>query len=286
MIQIECPEGMVLVVGDTHCDIKFLEREVIPCALSLGISRIIQVGDFGYWPNMPDGVKFLNRLQEVLSFHDMYLDWLDGNHEAHTWLRKIYGNVRERTVMWPHSRITYLPRGSTWQLGNRKFMACGGAFSIDRQYRTALYDWFPEELIDDYDVRVCRAKGKVDVLLTHDAPGGFECQTEHGKAKDCPETDENRQRLFKVFASAAPKLVMHGHWHEHQINILEGPNGPTPIVGLGYNTGASPALAVLWLEDLSLEFIPRHTIPTGFKRVDAHTEVERNGNDVQSNHHL
>lgn len=257
----------VLMVGDTHCDIKFMEREVIPTAVAIGAEYIYQVGDFGYWPNFTDGVKFLNSLEEYLDNYDLNLIWIDGNHENHKWLRKIYGNQRELTVMHPHARITYAPRGSKWTHNGKRFMACGGAFSIDRAYRKLDESWWVEEVVDDYDVRTCKAKGKVDVLLTHDAPGGFDCSTEHGKAKNCPETDENRQRLFKVFANSAPKIVWHGHWHEQQVNILEGPNGPTPIVGLGHNHGASPAIAVVWLDSLDYELVPKGMIPNPLAEV-------------------
>ncbi len=257
MSEVECPSGGLLMVGDTHCDIKFLEREVIPTALAIGVARIVQLGDFGYWPNMPGGVKFLNRLQELLVTHGLFLDWIDGNHEAHGWLRKIYGNVRERTVMAPYNSITYLPRGSVSQYAGRKFMACGGAFSIDKDRREAGLNWFPEELVTDYDVRTCRARGKADVLLTHDAPGGFACTTEHGMQKDCPTTTANRKQLLKVLMNAEPKLVMHGHWHQQQVNYIEGPKGRIPIVGLGHNCGNSPAMAVLWLDDLRLWYVPK-----------------------------
>jgi Calcineurin-like phosphoesterase len=240
-----------LIVGDTHGNLRWWHRVVIPTALGHGVDSIYQVGDFGYWEHTVDGVQYLNRLSALLHAEGLGVQWLDGNHENHQWLRKLYVKPDHRAVKIRDS-IVYLPRGCRWMDGGVRFLACGGAYSVDKAYRIPGESWWPEEMITDHEVRRCRAAGRAEVLLCHDAPDGFEVQAPHKVCWD-PPTIANRQQLLRVFNSAKPKVVFHGHWHLYQLNHL----GDVPVYGLAHDTGDTPAMALLRLPSLEVEVLPR-----------------------------
>jgi hypothetical protein len=77
-----------LFVGDTHADAGWLKFVVLPTAVMMGITTIIQVGDFGYWP---DSRKFLNFVKTAREKFGVDVWFIDGNHEHFTTLNR---NVR------------------------------------------------------------------------------------------------------------------------------------------------------------------------------------------------
>jgi hypothetical protein len=54
----------ILVVGDVHGNTDFM-RTAIERAAARGITTILQVGDFGYWPHTKSGEKFLTDLERT-----------------------------------------------------------------------------------------------------------------------------------------------------------------------------------------------------------------------------
>lgn len=209
----------VLLVGDVHGDLPWWTKFVVPAALEHDCDTIIQLGDFGYWEHTKSGVHYLAGLSRALCKGPRPLDlyWIDGNHENHDWLAMYVGEGAARLQPAPiRERITYLPRGCVLTLGDTKFMAAGGAYSIDKDDRIPGQSWWPQEVLTELDVRTCRVAGKVDVVLSHDAPFRYPIGTEilHSARKmDSPETRVNRDRLTRIVLAARPKLVVHGHWH-------------------------------------------------------------------------
>ena len=117
-----------LFVGDTHADAGWLKFVVLPTAERMGISTIIQVGDFGYWP---DSRKFLNIVKtarekfgvDVLFIGTSDLSFSLGlrNEQDHPKLREAVDKVLEagrrhkkcvgRTAFDPHKVKGYLEQG-------------------------------------------------------------------------------------------------------------------------------------------------------------------------------
>ncbi len=242
----------VLVVGDTHGNLGFWRRVVIPVAVRQRTRVILQLGDFGLWPGI-DGLKYIERLSEALVDARREVVWIDGNHDWHDALHKVY---IKRHDQWAEIRpgILHAPRGCRFTEDRVRFLACGGAHSIDRHRRTPGVSWWPQETISDLDVRRCRAAGKAEVLLSHDCPAGIPVEGEHGAAKACVETDINRARLRQVVRSCQPKLVLHGHWHKYH----DTDAGDYRVVGLAHDGGDTPSMAVLELPSLALHVLPSH----------------------------
>jgi len=133
-----------------------------------------------------------------------------------------------------------------WEWDETVFMAMGGAYSIDKAWRTPGTSWWPQELITDRDVdRVTNelfilsgfsTEFKVDVMLTHDVPEippsmhayMTSPHNEFGEYKTDPTSKANRERLRAVMDAAQPKLLVHGHMHHRYNDVLDG----TAIVGL------------------------------------------------------
>ncbi len=70
-----------LFVGDAHGDAGWLKFVVLPTTLKMAISTIIQVGDFGYWP---DSRKFMQIVKTAREKFGVDIWFIDGNHEHFT----------------------------------------------------------------------------------------------------------------------------------------------------------------------------------------------------------
>lgn len=240
-----------LVVGDTHGDIVFW-RAVVETARDLGAEEIFQLGDFGFWPHVVGGRKFLVRLEELLTSHDLDTYWIDGNHENHAELRAIfrpYDGGPHPVKITEH--IIHLPRGCLIEREGIRILACGGAHSVDRGHRVAGESWWPDETIDMKDVGRCKSAGRADIVLAHDAPYGAEvrvrCFHKPYELGRVVETDINRNRLRHIVDNARANLVFSGHWHAFSDSTFEAPHGPVRSVILDCNTGGEPNMAVLHL---------------------------------------
>lgn len=252
----------VLLAGDIHGDTVWARR-VVAVAKNLGCSRILQVGDFGYWEHHGSGVDYLYKLSHALVKNSIGLYFIDGNHENHTMLRADYGPGGEkhepRGPFWKiRDGIHYVPRGSRWTWADNNdysdgkgvhFLGCGGAYSVDKPARREGFSWWPEETITEADVRRCLDDhGSVDVLVSHDAP--LDCldaikeAMRGGYWKQHPETERNQKALQAIVDGTKPRLVVHGHYHVGYNTTI----GDRLTIGLDRD-GRYESLAVLDLAD-------------------------------------
>lgn len=212
----------ILFVGDSHGNYHFF-REAVDKALELGCQTIVQLGDFGFWEPYSDGKEYLDNVARALKQKNLECVWIDGNHESHSYLRAHYvkdqeGFVSIRPSLW------YAQRGLRWTWRNTRFLALGGAYSIDENYRTWGVDWWPEETITYAEAQKAIDGGPADIMLCHDAPLGVEGlagETEDRQKDLWPKTVSNRTLLRSVFDEVQPKLVVHGHWHKANVFVLK-----------------------------------------------------------------
>lgn len=205
---------IVMALGDTHGNRGFT-KQAITWASENGVDRIVQVGDFGFWPRTNNGQKFLHDVGKHSVQMGVPLFFIDGNHEDHLYLKAM--RERHEDADFIHYSksypVTYINRGARWLWGDVWFGAFGGAFSIDRAWRTedsAQYGWFKEEVPDESKIP---SLGKVDVLFTHDSPiippsvYGFQ----HFKSDETSR--ESQAAVYNAVVASKPALVIHGHWH-------------------------------------------------------------------------
>jgi predicted phosphodiesterase len=239
----------ILFLGDTHGETMWV-LHAIAVAKRQGIRIIVQAGDFGFWEPYPDGVRFLDRVSQELDRAGIMLVWVDGNHENHEYLRANY-HQSENGMVPIRKRIVHAPRGSRWEWDRCKFLALGGAFSIDKKWRTPGKDWWPEELITTAEAQRAIEDGYADIMVTHDCPGPGEITPwdpngEPDRKKDnWPESVGNRRMLDAVFREVRPKLLVHGHYH----NTYRASLGTSIIQGLGRD-GDPSSLWTLDTDDL------------------------------------
>lgn len=230
----------ILMVGDLHGNWPWVLTRLLPHIDEVCPDLIVQVGDFGYWPHMVWGRKWIRLWTSALAERDLHLWWIDGNHEDFDSLLK--RPIDERTGRRPLSeRVHHLPRGHRWAWKGLEWVALGGAVSVDRWSRTAGSDWFPQEAVTEADVlRACEG-GPAHVVVAHDSPWGAPRLGKRLQQDRPPEerdtwwpgdmllrSDLNQQALRGVLDAVEPAVWFHGHHHTRIVDQI----GSTRLEGL------------------------------------------------------
>lgn len=190
-------------IGDVHGKFKRYRKIIRDCPAS------IQVGDMGcgfrrkQGPN--EGETYSNPPHYAM---------VQGQHLF------IRGNHDNPSYCAGHSQ--FIPDGTI----KDGIMYVGGAFSVDRAWRTEGYDWWPDEelgigaLYDMYDKYMIE---KPRIMVTHDCPD----KVAHmlfgagGRLKfDLPS--RTRQAFGSMFYKYQPEVWLFGHWHESRDQVIDG----------------------------------------------------------------
>ena len=203
----------ILVAGDWHGNedwaLSVIRR--VPGALAgEGRRLILQLGDFGVWPDRA-GQRYLTRISRALAEADAELWFIDGNHEDFPQLARLAAEAATldgRVLVRPH--LMHLPRGYRWTWHGRTWLACGGGVSLDRAVRTEDVDWWRAEEITAAQEAAIVAGGDADVLASHDCPAGvahaFGRPPADWAAEDLARNDAHRQRLQRI-VDESPAVV-------------------------------------------------------------------------------
>lgn len=243
----------VMVLGDTHGDSKWAV-EVTRIAAEHGAKRILQVGDFGYWPRMnltpyaTHAEWFLGEIDWACDDYGL-VEWIviDGNHDDHQSLAELDGQPDNDGMRRLSRRVRYSPRGNIFKLEDTVIGTLGGAASIDayledagltlehpEPYRRG-WDWFPELEQPTQDI-VEGLSTRVDLLLTHEAPIEVDLSHLNGfpGVYISPEiqrlVDRPRLIVSSMVCATEPKLLIHGHWHGRNRAFIE--HAQCEVVGL------------------------------------------------------
>lgn len=267
--------GRIFVAGDTHGNKKWW-RTLIKLANQHDCKVIVQVGDFGFWPEQNSGsitdstgidMQYLTFIAELLRDTDTRLVVIDGNHDDHPRARAafdiMFSNVREvieGTIFWAD-------RGSRWIWNNVQFGALGGAVSVDRfnptRPRTEGIDWWATERLTQEEVDFY-GNEPVDVLFTHDAPLGVErTKGEITNVILKTEIAEHRGFLASAINATSPEIVIHGHYHSRYDDIYYIPFGnEVRVAGLAHDDqhDSQGASELSWgiLDTQDLSFVDGH----------------------------
>lgn len=237
----------ILFGGDTHGNLSHL-RYLIRVAKAYELDRVVVLGDFGYWEHTEEGVQFLDKLDSLAAEDGIDVYFIDGNHDNTDLLLEKYGPV-DRGPLRVRERILYLARGLRWIWGGATFIALGGAYSVDKQWRVDLERkrrkpgslWFPGEQMTDTDMAKILANdsGPVDIMLAHDKP----LRSHPGwDTKAFPQCIPNQERLQNALDVLVPKLFLHGHLHvryEETIPLHGVETHGCRVIGLGADPEAS-----------------------------------------------
>lgn len=236
----------IWLLGDTHGSGHWVNN-VQQRAFDAGADCIFQLGDFGVWHGRR-GKEFLDMVSNYAEDAGVPFYFLDGNHEDFVRLNDLVrkGEVNEDGHIEIRSNLFYSPRGHKWEWSGKTFMSMGGAISIDKDRRVFGKSWWPEEEITDEQVAKVE-EGKVDVLLSHDAP-----LNPLPKFARTPRFDRmsepNQDRLRQVFDKVTPEYVFHGHFHYPYQQLWRGAR----VVGLNIQW-TEKSEATLQLPDMEIE---------------------------------
>lgn len=206
----------ILFAGDTHRNVNEAKR-INQRAEGEEAELIIQVGDFAFDYDQREPWF----LWEVTNGP---VPWwfIRGNHDDTNWLREHSGLIdtisppKEQPIeVYPNAY--WCPDGMRAELGGLEFLFVGGAFSVDRLYRTINVSYWEDELTPAAsrlpDLSPC------DVLVSHDVPAGigakFEQELAAGKYQVDVGSQRNRDVLREIYDEATPRLVIHGHYHHY-----------------------------------------------------------------------
>lgn len=241
----------ILVAGDTHGNLLHVNY-LLHVAVAQGVDRIFQVGDFGYWEHEREGVDFLRDVNRMAQEDDITIYFLDGNHDKTSLLLQLYSDQHDdKGFFVVRDRIRYAPRGHQWEWDDARFIALGGAYSIDKDYRLGLearHDkpeayWFPEEEMTDEELMNILVKSApVDVMLTHDKPL---LSNPRWSRKNLPECVPNQLRLQWAMFYFHPEILVHGHLHYRYDDTI----GATKIYGLNSDPNGGGFAAPYRLQD-------------------------------------
>lgn len=187
-----------LILGDVHGCWGDLNITIARALRKYpNISRMIQVGDFGYaWPGGKP-FSFSRSFMEdelIAKAKNIPFHWLDGNHEN-------FNQLDADAGAWQPG-ITYQPRGSVLEFESKRALFFGGASSIDKAFRVQDKTWWPQEEISYRQVLTAlEHKGPFDIILSHEFPLAFpygSYKKEFGRA-DKQALDALRERYRPRF---------------------------------------------------------------------------------------
>lgn len=162
---------MVYVTGDLHGDMERFDEKVLKKLKKN--DTLIVLGDFGFlW----DGSKAEQKNLKWLTKRRYQLLFIDGCHENFDMLKE-YPEVEYKGGKARHlgGNLYYIMRGSILEIEDKKLLCFGGAESWDKEDREEGINWWRSELPSSAELEYCannlrRVNGKVDYVLTHDAP--------------------------------------------------------------------------------------------------------------------
>ena len=245
------------VAGDWHGDLS-IARAVVRTLKSEDVHLLLHVGDLAVrWPGPKKG-RFDKRLGQLLDDADIEFLFIDGNHDNHKELRELKplpDGTRRLS-----DRMSYLPRGTVIERHGVRIGGLGGAYSVDRRWRTEGKDvWADLEEPTPEEAERLIASARVDVLLTHDAPATFQGLEGFTLPPDIASAAERtRVLLERTVEVLKPDLLFCGHWHQRRSQELLWGDGTLTAAHVLAHEGSWGGNTVLvqWAEGGTSEVMP------------------------------
>lgn len=252
----------ITLAGDWHGYLPHA-RWVLEWSRERGIETVFQVGDFGLWEHERSGVDYLDGLQVAADEFNVDVYCLAGNHDNEKLALQLHAaDFDGEGFVLLRPRVKFAARGHRWTWEGTRFIALGGAYSVDKQWRVQSEDWrtrksreahekygaafhdftetmwFPDEQLTDENVTTATDDDTpVDVMLTHDKP----LRSAPGwNRKDLVECKPNQERIQRVVDELHPLLLAHGHLHYPYHDVIYDDTGVygTYVIGIDADSSA------------------------------------------------
>ncbi len=210
---------IICVAGDIHGAMDRLYQDVLAFEASLGIrfDYVLQVGDFGVWPD-PSRIDKATRLHDGAGDFPAWLRdnrsaprptlFIKGNHEDFVWL-----DARPDLEVLPG--LNYVRNGCTVDIrdegaGVTRVGGVGGCYGpSDYQRRSDNLQGYAKRHYTFDEVERLANSDDVDILLTHDAPAGVRFER-HRRSKGYISEAAG---LDVLLARVQPRVCFFGHHH-------------------------------------------------------------------------
>ena len=202
--------GLTRIIGDIHG--KTYDYRAY--ALVTGVrgrqivepERSIQVGDYG--------IGFFSAF-----WHEREVEW-QKEHPQHRFIR---GNHDDPALC--KTMPGYIEDGTA----EGDVMFVGGAWSIDKDWRTPGVDWWEDEELSTEELNKIIEKyeqAKPRVMITHDCPTSVAWEMFLSKGLGLGDNKQIKTRtgeaLQAMFEIHQPELWFYGHWHNTRKAVIEG----------------------------------------------------------------
>ena len=207
----------IIICGDTHGTLDIQKLQLFFGEREDEYTKddyLIILGDVGVCGFTATGESstrgFLRSLPVTVLF-------IDGNHENFSALDSyVVENWNGGKVHFIEDDIIHLMRGQVFEIGGLKFFTMGGAYSTDKDWRTAGVDWFPEEIpsYEEYEEGLKNLEKHdftVDYILSHTAPREVAAALGYGEMSD--GEIELRRYLQNVADHTDFTAWYFGHFH-------------------------------------------------------------------------
>lgn len=221
----------IAFAGDWHGNTHYAKR-ALSYAKKNNADVVVHVGDF----QIRSPYRFVTTIGDEAERLGLVVMFVDGNHEDFTWL--LEQPLDNDGVRRLHPYVWHLPRGFRWEWYGVRFLALGGAYSVDRSHGTENVSWWSQEELSIADMAAALQGGEVDVMVTHDCPDRVP-RPLHNDMR-LPENVLNRAvahraALGMVVDEVNPRFLFHGHYHVSYQGVRESKDGKgrdTSVIGL------------------------------------------------------
>lgn len=212
------------VMGDMHGEVDLLNYYIDESYPEV----LILLGDCGFFWTKKElqGDGCFHYVLDTYAFDNLQpkatrIFWLAGNHDHWDHLDFAYGrNTKGPIEIKPN--VYYCPIGSQLTINNKNCLFVGGAFSIDKAWRTEGISWWSGETLTDKDFKFIEENVEsVDIVFSHTIPNEWEVlrQSVYDMIKF---TDPSREVLSKILNKYKPNYWFAGHWHRYRSDRHEG----------------------------------------------------------------
>ncbi|MBQ6094457.1 MAG: metallophosphoesterase [Lachnospiraceae bacterium] len=209
---------MIYFTGDIHGSPwgvkRFCEKQILNNEDILVLLGDVAANYFGDWRDV--------EMKNVLGSLAPTILCIHGNHEMRPWhIDGYHEAVWNGGKVWVQDQfpnLLFAQDGDLFFINGLRYIAIGGAYSVDKRYRLARgYGWWedeqPSEEIKDYVEQQLR-ENDVDVILSHTCPFKYEPQEMFLPGLDQSSVDTSTERWLDQIEERTDYIAWFcGHWH-------------------------------------------------------------------------